>query len=434
MRDLRLAGFNASFTDGKQEDEMTVSENLSVPYHQQDTDYYCGAACAQMVLDSLGAGLLDQNQLYSDNHSHSTTEAGWYTAPDGLQWTMHSLEPPAPSGPPHYGSYDFVLFALDTEDAISRKIVWTIHHYQAAPIAMVYGSNHWIVVRGYTASAAPSNYDDTSYSISSFDVNNPWPPVPSASNAALAPPPPHTDGTDGCGTGGMRGLVNENISYTAWKSTYMTGIPGGYWNGKFVAVADPAPPPQQRGIPSRPLLEPLPYSGQLVRGERATQRAEESLKAYGLVARENYGRVLERARFGEPVLVQRLDLPDTFYYIVPARVAGRAPLAVLIDAKNGLYLQSSVDNSNEGSVFTIRSRAEVARSIIGTVVELPDRRGRIPVRDEAVCHYPTLVWRPCRESLSPLYPFHLFTVGSERIYVRSDGAIFTALHYLERGI
>ena len=326
MRDLRLAGFNASFTDGKQEDEMTVSENLSVPYHQQDTDYYCGAACAQMVLDSLGAGLLDQNQLYSDNHSHSTTEAGWYTAPDGLQWTMHSLEPPAPSGPPHYGSYDFVLFALDTEDAISRKIVWTIHHYQAAPIAMVYGSNHWIVVRGYTASAAPSNYNDTSYSISSFDVNNPWPPVPSASNAALAPPPPHTDGTDGCGTGGIRGLVNENISYTAWKSTYMTGIPGGYWNGKFVAVADPAPPPHQRGIPSRPLLEPLPYSGQLVRGERATQRAEESLKAYGLVARENYVRVLQRATFGEPVLVQRLDLPDRCYRckerLVPA-IIGR---------------------------------------------------------------------------------------------------------------
>jgi hypothetical protein len=36
--------------------------------------------------------------------------------------------------------------------------------------------------------------------------------------------------------------------------------------------------------------------------------------------------------------------------------------------------------------------------------------------------------------LSPLYPFHLFTVGSERIYVRSDGAIFTALNYLDRGI
>ena len=60
MRDLRLAGFNASFTDGKQEDEMTVSENLSVPYHQQDTDYYCDAAVRRWCSNSLGAGLLDQ--------------------------------------------------------------------------------------------------------------------------------------------------------------------------------------------------------------------------------------------------------------------------------------------------------------------------------------------------------------------------------------
>jgi len=195
---------------------MPTHESLAVPYHQQDTDYYCGAACAQMVLDSLGAGLLDQNVLYNDNHSHSTTEAGWYTAPDGLQWTMHNLEPPAPPGPPHYGSYDFVLFALDTEDLISRKIVWTIHNYKAAPIAMVFGSAHWIVVRGYTASAAPADYSDMSYTIDSFDVNNPEPPTPGGSNPSLAPPPPHTDGTDGCGTGGSRGLANENISYSTW--------------------------------------------------------------------------------------------------------------------------------------------------------------------------------------------------------------------------
>ena len=48
---------------------MPTHENLAVAYHQQDTDYYCGAACAQMVLDSLGAGLLDQNVLYDRKES-----------------------------------------------------------------------------------------------------------------------------------------------------------------------------------------------------------------------------------------------------------------------------------------------------------------------------------------------------------------------------
>jgi len=31
--------------------------------------------------DSIGAGLLDQTQLYNDNHSHSAIEAAWFTAP-----------------------------------------------------------------------------------------------------------------------------------------------------------------------------------------------------------------------------------------------------------------------------------------------------------------------------------------------------------------
>jgi len=413
---------------------VPTTENLSVPYHQQDTDYYCGAACAQMVLDSLGTGLLDQTQLYNDNHSHSTTESGWASGPDGLQWTMHNYEPPAPPGPPHYGSYDFVLFSLDTEDALSRKLVWTIHHYQAAPIALVYGSQHWIVVRGYSASAAPANYDDVSYSIDSFDVNNPWPPVPSATNPALAPPPPHTDGTDGCGTGGDRGIVNENISYTTWQNTYMTGVPGGYWAGKFVCVADPAPPPSHRGIPSRPRLEGLKYDGQLLNAEQVARRAHEGLQAYRLMERPDYAEVLTRSGFEEPVLVQRLDLPDTFYYIVPVRQGGRIPLAVAIDAKTGLYLQSAVHTAARESLFSIPSQEEVARSIVGMTVQLPGFGGRIPVRREAVCQFPTLVWRPCRESLSPFFPFSLFTVGSDHIYVRSDGAVFTALHYTDRGI
>ena len=103
-----------------------------------------------MVLDSIGAGLLNQDDLYSDNHAHSTAESGWYSAPDGVLWTMNALKPPSPT----FNSY-FVLDALDHEDSISRCIVWTIHHYKVAPIAMVYGSQHWLVVRGYTASAAP---------------------------------------------------------------------------------------------------------------------------------------------------------------------------------------------------------------------------------------------------------------------------------------
>ena len=72
--------------------------------------------------------------------------------------------------------------------------------------------------------------------------------------------------------------------------------------------------------------------------------------------------------------------------------------------------------------------------VIDRVFDLDDRLGRIRVRPEALCLYPILVWKPCRESLSPFWPFHMFTVGAYRLYVRIDGTIFTALHDNEPGI
>jgi len=191
---------------------MSVHNHLTVQYHQQDTDYYCGAACAQMVLAQIGAGLLDQDGLYADNHSHSVAEGGWYTAPDGLTWTLNDRDP---------GTHYFVDFALTSEDLISRKLCWTIEHYDVAPVALVFGSAHWIVIRGYEASAAPTSSGDNSYSIIAFDVNNPWPPTP-----APGPPPPHTI-SDVCGSGGDRGVADEHITYSTWQSDYMTGVCGG---------------------------------------------------------------------------------------------------------------------------------------------------------------------------------------------------------------
>jgi hypothetical protein len=407
---------------------MPVSEDLSAPYHQQDTDYYCGAACAQMVLGSIGAGLLGQDDLYNDNHVHSTTEAGWYTAPDGLLWTMNNRKPPSPT----FNSY-FVLDALDHEDSISRAIVWTIHHYQVAPIAMVYGWQHWLVVRGYTATAAPIGFNDASYSISGLVVNNPWPPVPSAGNAALAPPPPHRIGDD-CGTGGDRGVADEHIDYATWQADYMTGIPGGHWAGKFVAVCDPDPPPSRPGAFRQGLMAPLP-GRQLLDFDQAIARACEGLKVHGLHDRANFKQAIGPSTPGRPVLVQRLDRIDAFYYIVPFTAPdGSIPLMVAVDAFTGVYRQSVVGPHGKGSVGPLIEPKAARQQIAGKVVQLPGSLGRMLIRPEAVCQYPVLVWKPCRESLSPFFPFHQFTVGEHRAYVRSDGALFTALHDNFRGI
>jgi hypothetical protein len=401
---------------------MSVQEDLPVAYHQQDTWYYCGAACAQMILAEIGAALLDQDGLYTDNHDHNAIEPNWYTAPDGLQWTLNNRKPAS------FANY-FALFAPTSEDTISRKIVWTIHHYNVAAAALVYGWGHWVVVRGFEASAAPTGAGDTSYSITSFDVNNPWPPVPS-----VPPPPPHGVGDD-CGTGGVRGVADEHIAYPTWRSTYMTGVPSGYWRGQFVAVCDPDPPATRLG---KQAPTPRRLSGErLLTPQEAKDHALTGLKDYGLVNRESWKKSLAKTSPGDPVLVQRLDRRDSFYYIVPLQASRKiTPVLVCVDARFGDYLQAVVvpergANALAGLSFDPKVALD---KVLGKRVELGRRQGRLLVRKEAFALYPTLVWKPCRESLSPYYPFFMVTVGNQRIYIRVDGQVFPRLHDRDRGL
>ena len=84
--------------------------------------------------------------------------------------------------------------------------------------------------------------------------------------------------------------------------------------------------------------------------------------------------------------------------------------------------------------FLRLSPEQALRLILDKRFELGDNQGRLLVRKEAVCQYPHLVWRPCCESLSPYYPFYMFTVGHHRLYVRIDGAVFTSLTLDIKGI
>lgn len=399
-----------------------TAENLAIPYHQQDTDYYCGAACAQMVLDSMAAGLQNQDLLYTDARNHTAELASWFNPPDGLQWLMNDRRPAGFAG-------WFALFSLDAEDALSRKLIWTLHHHRSAPIALVFGGDHWVVVRGYDATAAPATADDVTYAINAFDINSPWPPVPSFSAPPTTPPPapPPHGATDGCGTGGMRGVANEHISYPTWQSSYMTANKyGANWLGKFVAVCDPDPPADQ---PGRIAPRPQRRGGEdLLAPQLAAGHASDGAKRYGLHERENWALALRDTTPKTPMLVQRLDAVDSYYYIVPFEDARGVRAAVSVNARTGDYRQSIMVDRGETGILTGLDDERIRKLTIGRVLDLPNRQGRLHIRREAFSLSPTLVWRPCLESLSPFYPFHVITIGAHRVYVRVDGRIFTELH------
>jgi hypothetical protein len=373
-----------------------------------------------MVLHSIGQPLISQDDLYNDNHSHTIEPNNWSTPPDGLQWTLNNRQS---------GKY-FALDSDNTEDSISRMLCWTIHYWKVAPIALVENGNHWVVVHGYSASAAPTSWDDVTYSISSFDINDPWPPTP-----APAPPPPHTDG-DVCGSGGTHGAASTNIAYATWQSDYMTAnVYGTQWLGKYVAVCDPRRPPS---VGPRPLVgEERYFSGEeLVSPQLMQQNFRLILERSGFLNHPKWNRVFEGLRPAEPVLVQRLDRSDSYYWIVPA-VDGQESLraAARFDARFGNYQQAITAQGSPVRTFGFRTQEEVIEHVRSRRVELPHDGGRLVVRPEAVSVHPCLVWRPCRESLSPFYPFRMISLGAIRLFVRIfDGEVFVGLTADKGGI
>lgn len=398
---------------------VSWTRNLATPYHQQDTDYYCGAGVAQMILDSIGAGVIDQNTLYASNHSHSSS--GWYTSPDGLNYTMNAFMPP----PPQFNSF-FIVERADTEPDGSANIVRTLYYFDVATGTLVYNCGHWVAVRGVQTDIEPAA--GNTYTIQGFYINNPWPPTPSFYDASLAPPPPHAD-PDACGSGGDRGAANEYVAYSDWQSTYLTGCDAyGVGHAQFISVCDPRRPP----------LGTLQVTGRLrlTSGERIISRQEaidfarRGVEEHDLAGDNALGEVMRDVQPTDAHLVHRLDRPDEFYYIVTLTRAEEPLALVRIDGLYGTFQGAQLLSEPR---FPLIDRDRALQALRVEAVDLSEYVGRIPIREGAFCFYPTLVWRPCWESRSPYYPFYQFTVGSSLIYVGYDGRVYPVLHDLGRG-
>ena len=213
----------------------------------------------------------------------------------------------------------------------------------------------------------------------------------------------------------------------------MTGISWGHWSGTFVAVCDPEPPPTRR--PERQEPHRARFDGEhLIEAARAAELSEQALAETGLSDRDPWRRVLDGTELGRPVLVQRLDHNDSFYWIVPRGRGGVTTVVVNIDARYGEYLQARALPQPEGTALLTLDPKEVDAYVFDRLHQLPGRSGQLLVRPGLACISDHWVWRPCTESLSPFYPFKMVNYGENRLYVRSDGRLFTSLTTIDRGI
>lgn len=412
--------------------------NLPVDYHQQDKGtaqdgiFYCGPACALMVLHSIGKRLLSQDRLYDDCHSNSKldTTVPWFTAPDGLKWTMNHRKPAS-------FRKRFKIITRTNRDAMAKKIAWTIYHDKVAPIALVHGLGHWIVVRGFDSNKAPSRAFDNLLKIEAFWIND---PAPAASDRTPpSSPPPHKQG-DKCGSGDRGyGEANEHIVYRIWKSRYTNkSVPRGYWQGKFVAVCDPDPGSEgevhaeknqkserkeRKNKIENNENEQNMYIKKIVKRiteKQAQEHAHKAIKKYKLIDQPYLKEILKDVLADKPKLVKDLEGKNEFYYIVPLVGKDKTVRSLVnVDCKDGKYRQASFAKDLESPiVFSFLSEKKV--------IELVRKQLNIK-KERIIVNKKYLVWMPCIESFSPNFPFHEVAIGNFKVYVRIDGKVFTAL-------
>jgi hypothetical protein len=393
---------------------MTWTFNTGDRYHTQDTSYYCGAACAMMILSEIGVpySSLDQDDLYNSNHSHNAN-SGWYTDPYGLCYTLNDRRPA--SFLPNF----FIVHKRLAEADGTRDVAYTLYHYRVSPAVLVYNCAHWNVVRGLQTDVDPTS---GSYTVEGFWLNNPvW-------DSSIST----HDGSDTCGSGGSHGIANEFVTYSEWQTNRFNGCafddPGGAT--QWISVCDPEP--ARIVLPRARAIELRADGRELIASRQIAKFATEGLESYRLKDSEFGGPALKSGSLGTPLLVQRLDRPGDFYYLTPWQRSGKVVALIDVDARFGVFksirvLSAPAQNWAIPTTSGKGVRDSIVSSIDNKIFELPEERGRFKVYPGTYCIPPVLVWKPCRESWSPHLPFYHIVVGGHSLYVRIDGPVFTRL-------
>src|SRR5688572_28353734 len=154
--------------------------SIPVPYHEQETSNFCGAACLKMVVEALGHKAGSQTTLFNQSEEHGVLDpqSDWAGPPDGLEWVLQDKGEIARSAAE--------VLSPTGETALTRKIIWSISKHKVPPIVLIWGWIHWVVVVDYDIDhGPPTGPGDTSYTINGVMIHDPGPDI-----GEDRPPPP----------------------------------------------------------------------------------------------------------------------------------------------------------------------------------------------------------------------------------------------------
>ena len=394
---------------------------VAVTFAKQETLFFCGPAAAQMALSALGVASPAtppswQSQLwdYIKANTGATRPASAPSEPTAppfptqkcewcTQWKCWSTTPAVLTQllNTSQGVAQFSISTHVIEDTATGVMLDTLDD-NVPGVALVYGWNHWVVVDGYRHSE-PGSHAVAGRHLNGVYIRDP------------------------------EGTANVHyLDWIEWRDTYLSFVPCGAYKNKMVVLggvrvaAPPIRPPQaptNLRILSVPPPDPLAMIKSIIPPEQAIQRATEQL---GALRTSRLRAAVQAVEAKVALLVQRLDDPDLYYYIVTFQGAAKETARVVVDAFDGTFRQAT-GIEREGDSLAPYVPPTAALSRLQSEAEIAPDALRFRVRAGTVGQHPVLVWKPCKQSTSPFLPFYQLSVGDSFVYYRVDGKEFDAL-------
>lgn len=459
-------------------------------YHRQDKEDYCGPASIQIVSNYLSdklpkVGTFKQQSTLVSSAGISQHKAPWdwdkYKTwkwqPDEMQkMLVKCLKLPAsaviyPTISLSDSNYSFD-FIGDYKSGLVDHLTLS-----KCPIVPIHGSFHYdnklippsiysAIVEKLIFNDDDHNIDDsvyvghwivlTEYQNDSFIGFDPW--LPKLYGAPVIDPP-HIQSVVGKG-----GIDCECPEVYIHVSGDTDALKLNFPDESRVAIVWEAPqlvskPRTPSKIDNTP---PLRRSGKCINKSFDAQSLFDQMAAFGLRKQPPCNAYLEKVtisspntkpkfNMGTPRLVRRLDAFCNDYYLVPllkvnrpGEIApGASTVLARVDAPSKLYLDSLYYSENPLLIDEISlpmpplpNSPKTQKDLIDTYV--PEQLMKMgkprwidpftkQIQDKE--NPPELVWLPCKQSISPFFPFFVISAGAEKFLVRIDGAVFQKLSY-----
>ncbi len=348
--------------------------------HFQDLPGYCGAACAQMIIaKQSGSTPGDQQQLYVVN------DASWDQGmtPDEVADRIKS----GLSNETHaYGQ----AADANSRTKVMRHVAWSMCEHGLPAVALISGGQHWVVIDGLIVTVDAQKRKDLQPDVTNVFVRDPAPDLEQQHHNCDMPdegPPPHAAG-DLCGGEDRQ---EEEFEWAGWEGAFTRCENAGAWLCQWVALCAPekgpcVPPEEWRiaeagqeegtgvhpwaGGGGKPADPPLDAGAFL---EVAKREFARSAVRY----RPVWGKAIASLAGCVPLRVQRLDDDTAYDLLLLEDKERRTRLLARLDARSHRLLHAVVHPE---------------RALFEALSSLTSQSGR-------------LVWRPCRESMSPWRPF-----------------------------